>query len=119
MIVFKTFRFEAAHYLPLVPLDHPCARMHGHSYTVTVECEGSVREDGMVIDFAEISNVVRPLVATLDHQMLNEVIDNPTAENIAQWFADQLNCVLPLRSIRVQETETSGALWLPPARQED
>jgi len=36
----KSYRFEAAHWLPKVQSGHPCARTHGHSYKVTVECVG-------------------------------------------------------------------------------
>ena len=32
----RSYRFEAAHYLPKVPAGHKCARMHGHSYAITV-----------------------------------------------------------------------------------
>ena len=38
----KEYRFEAAHHLPRVPTGHKCARLHGHSYRVTLE----VRENG-------------------------------------------------------------------------
>lgn len=79
--VTKTFRFEAAHMLP----DHPgqCARMHGHSYVLEVSVRGPVRENGMVVDFEELSAAVRRLVIDrLDHTLLNEVLPNPTAENV-------------------------------------
>jgi 6-pyruvoyltetrahydropterin/6-carboxytetrahydropterin synthase len=32
MDIFTEFNFEAAHWLPHVPPDHKCHRLHGHSY---------------------------------------------------------------------------------------
>ena len=40
--VFSEFTFEAAHRLPNVPEDHKCARLHGHSFRVTLHVEGDV-----------------------------------------------------------------------------
>ena len=55
MIVFKEFTFEAAHWLPNVPPEHKCARLHGHSFGVVVRVDGEVGPDsGWVIDFADI-----------------------------------------------------------------
>ena len=60
----RTYRFEAAHSLPKVPPGHKCARMHGHSYKVEVSVTGPVGEkSGWLMDHAEISKVVKPLVA--------------------------------------------------------
>ena len=42
MQLHKQFRFEAAHRLPHVSADHKCARLHGHSFAVTVWVEGDV-----------------------------------------------------------------------------
>lgn len=93
MKITKIFRFEAAHYLPNVPNNHKCGAMHGHSYTVEVSVEGKVAESsGWVMDFADISGRMKPLVKKLDHQTLNSVsgLGNPTAENLAIWFWDKL-----------------------------
>ena len=38
----RTFRFEAAHRLPMVPPGHKCHRVHGHSYVVDVFVAGDV-----------------------------------------------------------------------------
>jgi 6-pyruvoyltetrahydropterin/6-carboxytetrahydropterin synthase len=43
----------------------------------------------------------------LDHSYLNEMIDNPSAENIAIWIWQRLKQDLPLHEIRVFETTTS------------
>lgn len=112
MIVFKEFGFEAAHWLPRVPEGHKCSRMHGHSYMVRVEVEGPVCRDGMVIDYAVISDRFKSLVHNvLDHRVLNETpgLENSTSEILAQWIFDKLTPVLPVRAIEVRETATAGA----------
>ena len=61
MIVFKEFTFEAAHRLPNVPAEHKCARLHGHSFRVTVHVEGDVgRESAWVTDFADVERAFAP-----------------------------------------------------------
>jgi len=88
----RTYRFEAAHYLPLVPEGHRCRNLHGHNYRVTVVLLGGLDARGFVKDFAEIDSVVEPLLRQLDHRLLNDVdgLENPTAEIIAAWFLDRI-----------------------------
>ena len=71
MEIFKEFDFEAAHRLPMVPADHKCARLHGHSFRVRVTVAGEVGADsGWVMDFAELSAAFRPLHDRLDHRLV-------------------------------------------------
>jgi 6-pyruvoyltetrahydropterin/6-carboxytetrahydropterin synthase len=115
MEIFKEFNFEAAHRLPYVPADHKCARLHGHSFQVTIHVAGTVGHDtGWVMDFGEIKRAFRPLSDQLDHHYLNEIdgLYNPTSENIARWIWQRLHCRLPgLAQITVRETCTSGAVY--------
>src|SRR5271170_4410731 len=76
----KQFSFEASHVLP----HHAgkCSRLHGHSYRLDVSVSGPLAVagpgTGMVIDFDELSRVVRATIAErLDHRHLNEILDNP------------------------------------------
>lgn len=32
--ICRTYRFEAAHHLPMLPETHKCHRLHGHNYKV-------------------------------------------------------------------------------------
>jgi|SRR5579863_626271 len=93
MQIRKHFRFEAAHVLP----DHPgkCARMHGHSYRLEVAIRGPLAVDGpargMIEDFDTIKSIVREhVIERLDHQTLNDLIENPTAECIVLWIWEHL-----------------------------
>jgi 6-pyruvoyltetrahydropterin/6-carboxytetrahydropterin synthase len=114
VLIRKHFRFEAAHVLP----HHPgkCSRVHGHSYRLEVAVRGPLQASGpaqgMVLDFDEISGIVRPLVIDrLDHSSLNDLMENPTAEHIALWIWDALASELAqLDEIVVWETQTACAV---------
>src|SRR5262245_25956607 len=111
----RTYRFEAAHFLPKVPEGHKCARMHGHSYVISVAVEGEVdSERGWLMDFAEIDEHVMPLVRLLDHRVMNEIdgLDNPTSEHLAVWLWRKLEPSLPvLVEVGVAETTSSRCLY--------
>lgn len=114
----RTYRFEAAHFLPRVPPGHKCARLHGHSYQIGVAIEGEVDpERGWLMDFAEIDEHAAPLVRMLDHQVLNEIegLTNPTSELLAAWLWQKLAQRLPeLCEVAVSETPTSRCVYRGP-----
>ena len=95
----RLYRFESAHFLPKVPEGHRCRNLHGHNYRVEIAVEGALDARGFVRDFAEIDAEVLPLVALLDHKLLNEVkgLENPTAEIIAGWFLQRLAAAARVR----------------------
>lgn len=119
--VTKEFRFEAAHQIP----NHKgkCANLHGHSYRMEVSLIGSVVEshgrsdEGMVIDFYQVSQIVKAnVVDVLDHHFLNDILPADylpsTAENISAWIFSVLNSAFGaigycVDSVRVWETATS------------
>lgn len=114
----KTFQFEAAHLLPLLPEKHKCRRLHGHSFQVEVVVEGDNDPTlGWVMDYADISAAFKPLWEQLDHFYLNEIpgLDNPTSENVAVWIWDRLQPALPLlKEIVVAETCTARCVYRGP-----
>ena len=105
--VTRSFAFEAAHHLPW----HPgrCHRLHGHHYRLEVTVEGPVDERGVVIDFDDLSAVVdREVVSRYDHRLLNDLLDNPTAELIAHKTWKDLEAAgLAVVAIRLWETPQS------------
>ena len=112
MDVFREFSFEAAHQLPNVPAGHKCARLHGHSFRVSVHVRGPVDPaSGMVVDFADIDRAFAPVHDQLDHYFLNDVegLENPTSENLARWIWQRVQAGLPVTKVVVRETCTSGA----------
>lgn len=83
-LVSRTFIFDAAHHLP--GYDGPCKNVHGHRYELTVTLQAPQRDTGLSVDFNDMKANIEPHVKTLDHSDLNEVIKNPTTENILLWF---------------------------------
>ncbi|MGH9206400.1 MAG: 6-carboxytetrahydropterin synthase QueD [Acidimicrobiales bacterium] len=115
MEIFKEFGFEAAHRLPNVPPDHKCARLHGHSFRVSLHTEGSIGDEtGWVRDFADLTSAMEPVLGRLDHHYLNEIegLENPTSEILARWIWEQVLVSLPeLSQVVVRETCTSGCVY--------
>ena len=112
----REYGFEAAHRLPRVPAEHKCARMHGHSFRVEVCVAGDVDPElGWLMDFADISAVVEPLLLReLDHRTLNDVpgLENPTSENLSVWLWTRLSSRIPkLAAVTVHETCTARCTY--------
>ena len=111
MKIRKDFTFDAAH--NLVQYHGKCERLHGHTYKLSVILEGEPDSESMIIDFCEISSIVKAkIISRLDHSYINDIISQPTAENIALWVWHEIendlkreNC--RLFEIRLWETATS------------
>ena len=114
MQIRKQFAFEAAHVLP----HHTgkCSRLHGHSYRLDVAVEGTPHADGpgsgMIVDFDDLSRIVRGgIIDALDHRFLNDMIENPTSENIIVWIWRRLDPLLDgLAELTLWETATACAI---------
>ncbi|HEU4385690.1 MAG TPA: 6-carboxytetrahydropterin synthase QueD [Anaeromyxobacteraceae bacterium] len=109
------FHFAAAHHLPRY--DGPCRRQHGHNYTFFVALEGEVDPaSGMIFDFAEVKKVVQEhVLSRVDHRDLNDLLANPTAENIARWIWEVLEPRLPgLCRVRLHEIPDSCVTYRGP-----
>ena len=130
--VAKEFRWEMGHRLSYHT--EGCANLHGHSYRMAVELEGTLDDGGMVIDYGTIKDLVTPLLEKLDHStMLHDTDEEvktflqnqnmkvvlvpfyPTAENMAIWFCDQLKPAfqshknLQKLTVRLHETQSATA----------
>lgn len=115
MILIKEFEFDAAH--NLIEYHGKCERLHGHTYKLVVKLEGKRGSEDMVYDFIELKNLVKEeIISKFDHAYLNDIIEQPTAENIAVYVWDKLqpkidrpNC--HLYEVEVWETKTSGIVY--------
>ncbi len=114
--------FSSGHYLR--NYQGKCENPHGHNYKVRVTLHGeTLDETGLLLDFKELKNILRPVVEYLDHQMINDLEPfttvNPSAENLARYFFDQTNghlVALTEGRVRVKyctvyETDTSAATY--------
>ena len=111
MFISKDFKFDAAH--NLVHYHGKCEKLHGHTYRLRVVLEGTPDSEGMIIDFIELKQIVKDkVISRLDHAYINDIIPQPSAENIAVWIWREIaesvkreNC--KLYEVHVWETETS------------
>ena len=136
--ITKEFQFEMAH--ALLGYDGPCKNIHGHSYKLDVTVKGEVKEgtsdsdEGMVIDFGIIKDIVKEfIVDEYDHSLvLNEKMNidasqfsfmnkliivpfQPTCEKLLDHYAALIISKLPanvkLHSLMLRETPSSYAEW--------
>ena len=111
MLITKEFNFDAAH--NLIHYHGKCERLHGHTYKLKIVLEGRPNDEGMIMDFCEISDIVKNnIISKLDHSYINDFIEQPSAENISIWIWHELdnklrreNCCL--YEIHLWETATS------------
>ncbi len=110
-LVTKEFVFDAAHYLPFY--EGKCENLHGHTYKmhVTVQAEKNEKHNisGMAFDFVLLKQTVQKHIIDIwDHQLINDHIENPSAENMAEYTWNILTEKgLPLYEIKLWETPTS------------
>jgi 6-pyruvoyltetrahydropterin/6-carboxytetrahydropterin synthase len=115
MQISKDFGFEAAHILPRHP--GKCSRLHGHSYLIRVEVEGALHpKSQFVMDYGDLSDIVRPIVDLWDHRFLNAFVRYPSAENMAAHVAHLIRAKLQFALINrlvvgVSETRKTWAYW--------
>ncbi len=84
MKIAKEFRWEMGHRLP----DHfgKCKNIHGHSYKMMVEFEGELDNNGMIIDYYIVKEIIEPIVEKLDHSFMVNKNDSLVLE-----FLEKLN----------------------------
>ncbi|MEK9672445.1 MAG: 6-carboxytetrahydropterin synthase [Rhodospirillaceae bacterium] len=112
--IFHTFIFESARRLPNLPESHICSRLHGNTFRLKVSVSGLVREsEGWIMDFAAVAAAVEPILAEIDHHLLNEVpgLENPTTENIVLWLWRRISTQLQgLSELELHENDTTGCI---------
>jgi 6-pyruvoyltetrahydropterin/6-carboxytetrahydropterin synthase len=104
-----------------------CENVHGHNYRIEIAFAGETLDDaGLLVDFVDIKRILRKSIAYLDHQFINEMppfdVINPSAENMAKYFHDEVHkgmeeitVKVPVRilAVKVWETDTCIATYRP------
>jgi 6-pyruvoyltetrahydropterin/6-carboxytetrahydropterin synthase len=109
-------RFESAHFLrEYRGISEP---LHGHSYKVVAELAGirdGIDEDDIAVDFVSARRQLETLARRLDYGCINDIPPfterNPTAENIAAWFHEELSALVAEESAVV----TAITIWEGPS----
>jgi 6-pyruvoyltetrahydropterin/6-carboxytetrahydropterin synthase len=122
MKIGKEFRWEMGHRLP--QHTRGCQNIHGHSYRLIVEIEGEPSPNGMVADYTDLKQIVKPMIDAIDHSFMCDTGDTvvgdflkgtemksvfvefpTTAENICTYFLARI-----VESIRNEKHRGSG-IW--------
>jgi len=121
--VSKQLWFCAAHQVRLS--EDRCENLHGHNYRVVVHAEAKdLDRTSYVIDFARLKKTAVAAAARFDHRNINEVEPfqeggrNPTAEELARFFCEELSRELDdgrvhICRVEVFETENNRAEYVP------
>ncbi|HET7437160.1 MAG TPA: 6-carboxytetrahydropterin synthase [Thermoanaerobaculia bacterium] len=116
-------RFEAAHFLrEYRGISEP---LHGHSYKIEAEligAGGGLDADAIAVDFVSAKRKLEVLARKLDYGCINDVPPfteiNPSAENIAEWFARELQSAVAdeqavVTSLTVWEGPVNSVTFVP------
>ncbi|MBI5414347.1 6-carboxytetrahydropterin synthase QueD [Candidatus Peregrinibacteria bacterium] len=119
-LVTKEFTFDAAHYLP--KYHGKCENLHGHTYKLQVSVRGDTLQDGLAFDFVKLKEIVqKEIVDVCDHKLLNDFIENPSAENMCVYIWEKLSekSLLGERlfELKLWETPTSLVTYSAPKTQ--
>lgn len=127
MKIAKDFYWEMGH--RLYKYKGLCKNLHGHSYKMRVELEGTLNEKQMLMDYFDLSVIVQKIIEPLNHAFLCEEDDEivkefllknnfksvivpfiSTAENIASYLLnllkEQLKIYNNIEKITVRLYET-------------
>jgi len=119
-VVSVQAHYDSAHFLR--NYQGKCERLHGHRYIVELAlARNELDEAGIAFDFVIVKKHLRALAGRLDHNNLNDLEPftalEPSAENQAKWFWDELKQQLPpavadaMIYTRVWETPTQWAQY--------
>ncbi|MDR1756052.1 MAG: 6-carboxytetrahydropterin synthase QueD [Culturomica sp.] len=114
--ISKQFSFSASHMLNCLGAEHPCARIHGHNYVVTIHLKSETLDQyGFVKDFKSLQTVKQFIDETLDHRHLNDILpDTPTSEHIARFLYEHFKPELPeLYAVEISETPQTSCIYEP------
>ena len=135
MKITKRFKWVMGHRLAFHKGE--CYTPHGHNYEMKITVEGEPNQNGIVIDFNELSNLFKELIhEPYDHSFLLYINDSDliiinkntrpfklryvsfetTAENLAKFIFENFskkinNDKIKVTRVKVYETPTSEAVY--------
>ena len=100
--------FEAACRVDGLEAGHRAGRLHGHSYLARLRTSGA----DLALPFPGgetglLDERLKAALQPLDYRLLNELLANPTDENLARWIRDRLALSGPL-TVGVRSTADQG-----------
>lgn len=101
-----------------------CENPHGHNYKVQITLQGEQLDNiGLLFDFKDLKTAMNEVIDRLDHRFINDIAPftelNPSAENMAKYFYDEINALLGDRTqgrvrvklVKMWETDTTVATY--------
>ena len=113
-----------------------CENPHGHNYKVQVTLHGERLDKiritlsgeeldniGLLFDFKDLKVAMNDIIDRLDHKFINDIAPftdlNPSAENMAKYFYDEINLLLEdktqgrvkVKQVKMWETDTTAATY--------
>ena len=101
-----------------------CENPHGHNYKVQVTLHGEQLDNiGLLFDFKDLKIAMNDIIDRLDHKFINDLDPftelNPSAENMAKYFYDEINVLLrdkttgrvKVKLVKMWETDTTVATY--------
>jgi 6-pyruvoyltetrahydropterin/6-carboxytetrahydropterin synthase len=101
-----------------------CENPHGHNYKVQITLHGEQLDNiGLLFDFKDLKLAMNDIIERLDHKFINDIVPftdlNPSAENMAKYFYDEINVLLrdktsgrvKVKLVRMWETDTTVATY--------
>ena len=115
MVVYKEYYINSARFLPNLPKEHICSKIHGHTYNIKISVKGPINSvSGFVIDAFDIDKFFNKVYVDIDHKLLNEIkgLENPTSENICVFIWNRLIKDIPeLHQIEIKENNVTGFVY--------
>jgi 6-pyruvoyltetrahydropterin/6-carboxytetrahydropterin synthase len=99
--------FDAAH--KLENYKGECANLHGHRWLAEFHISIDKTKDGIGFDFNQVKIELDKIVP--DHTYLNEIIPQPTAENLAEYLWNLAKKIYPVTKVIVWETPECAACY--------
>jgi len=110
-----------------------CENPHGHNYRLRITLQGpELDQTGLLYDFVHLKQVIHTVMEGVDHKFLNDQAPfdklNPSAENIAKYFYDEVSRLLhegqsrpevsgrgsaSIVRVDIWETDTTRASYMP------
>jgi 6-pyruvoyltetrahydropterin/6-carboxytetrahydropterin synthase len=100
--------FESARQVTCLPEGHRSRRIHGHSFLARVRAKlpvGWAHFPGGEVD--KLHRELTRCIAPLDYRLLNELLEQPSDENLSRWVRSHLD-VPGVEQVGVQSTSCAG-----------
>lgn len=85
---------------------------HTHNFKYEVYLSGPLNEEGYLVDFRKLEERLNILSKSLEGRLLNDILRNPTTENLACWLFYEVKKTFPqIKKVTVREKENYFAAY--------